>query len=334
MDLLQTVRKEGSRGGRANFKWEDVKNDQHRENYLGHSLMAPVGRWQTGKDLSWYAKSGNEDGAPSAEDIRKEELRRIKEAEEDALNLALGLPVASRNPNLTPMGAKASESDVKRALAESTGQEEFEDQKGIGFGSYNGRVAGTDSAGDILEGEEDGRPPIKEVATRKKNRDRKRRGDGPDRVTERGTLEHIQAHEKRDDIEDSDHDQENGADTGQGVRASLEIVIVESAEITQTIDGEIATGHDPHEETVETTGTKEAEEALCSPDFTRYQGLSANRSLTFPRVTSAGFSVNQTGQCRLRILAPVLPFLNYIDYRGPYWNLTLADIWPDCGDNF
>lgn len=57
MDLVQTVRKEGSRyvlwimssvpvanvrdsGGRADFKWEDVKNDAQRENYLGHSLMA------------------------------------------------------------------------------------------------------------------------------------------------------------------------------------------------------------------------------------------------------------------------------------------------------
>jgi hypothetical protein len=40
MDLLQTVRKEGSRGGRADFKWDDVKQDTHRENYLGHSVMA------------------------------------------------------------------------------------------------------------------------------------------------------------------------------------------------------------------------------------------------------------------------------------------------------
>ncbi len=40
MDLLASIRKEGSRGGRANFKWEDVQNDQHRENYLGHSLKA------------------------------------------------------------------------------------------------------------------------------------------------------------------------------------------------------------------------------------------------------------------------------------------------------
>jgi hypothetical protein len=27
-------------GGRADFKWEDVKQDAQRENYLGHSLMA------------------------------------------------------------------------------------------------------------------------------------------------------------------------------------------------------------------------------------------------------------------------------------------------------
>lgn len=40
MDLVAGVRKEGSRGGRGEFKWDDVKENQHRENYLGHSLMA------------------------------------------------------------------------------------------------------------------------------------------------------------------------------------------------------------------------------------------------------------------------------------------------------
>lgn len=39
----------GTRGGQDQFKWEDVKADVHRENYLGHSLLAPVGRWQRGK---------------------------------------------------------------------------------------------------------------------------------------------------------------------------------------------------------------------------------------------------------------------------------------------
>jgi hypothetical protein len=28
------------RGGRGDFKWEDVKQNAHRENYLGHSVMA------------------------------------------------------------------------------------------------------------------------------------------------------------------------------------------------------------------------------------------------------------------------------------------------------
>jgi len=29
----------GTRGGKDQFKWEDVKSDKDRENYLAHSLM-------------------------------------------------------------------------------------------------------------------------------------------------------------------------------------------------------------------------------------------------------------------------------------------------------
>lgn len=32
----------------AEFKWNDVKEDTHREYYLGNSVMAPVGRWAKG----------------------------------------------------------------------------------------------------------------------------------------------------------------------------------------------------------------------------------------------------------------------------------------------
>ncbi|CAI0374198.1 unnamed protein product [Linum tenue] len=78
----------GVRGGRDQFSWDDVKVDKHRENYLGHSLKAPVGRWQKGKDLHWYTRDKN---SGSSEDALKEEIKRIKEEEEQAMREALGL---------------------------------------------------------------------------------------------------------------------------------------------------------------------------------------------------------------------------------------------------
>lgn len=81
----------GTRGGQAEFKWTDVSADKDRENYLGHSINAPTGRWQKNKDVHWYNRD-----VQQAEDERAEEIRKVKEAEAEALSVALGFAPGSK----------------------------------------------------------------------------------------------------------------------------------------------------------------------------------------------------------------------------------------------
>jgi hypothetical protein len=91
--------------------------------------MAPVGRWQQNKDLNWYAK-GDDESAESAAQKLKEEKRKLKQAEEDAMLVAMGLPVPERgNANMEPLGEKAGERAIGAADEDVKKEEEDEVKK-------------------------------------------------------------------------------------------------------------------------------------------------------------------------------------------------------------
>ncbi|GAA6055086.1 hypothetical protein JCM3770_001788 [Rhodotorula araucariae] len=106
----------GTRGGQGDFKWTDVAADKDREFYLGHSLKAPVGRWQNGKDLTWYNKDKGD--AAEQERLRLDELKKIKEAEEDALAEALGFAPTPRPPPSASTSTAAPDADPNAAVIE------------------------------------------------------------------------------------------------------------------------------------------------------------------------------------------------------------------------
>ncbi|CAG8748547.1 4238_t:CDS:2, partial [Cetraspora pellucida] len=112
----------------------DVKTDKHRENYLGHSLFAPVGRWQKGKDLTWYSKDGK------SEQAYIDEINAIKDAEADVMAELLG---AGKRKKVTGNVTQQELSNVlKREQEEDDDDDEIlkeatkDATKGLGFKSF------------------------------------------------------------------------------------------------------------------------------------------------------------------------------------------------------
>eukprot|EP00049_Salpingoeca_infusionum_P004956 m.86351 g.86351 ORF g.86351 m.86351 type:complete len:385 (+) comp12801_c0_seq3:140-1294(+) len=114
----------GNRGGQGDFDWEDVKVDKYRENYLGHSVKASVGRWQKGRDIHWWTRDKKGDDAEAAR--RQEKLRveqaLIQQQEQEMLAAALGLAPQIRRPAVGT--TQLSQKDIIEAIGVSSAREE------------------------------------------------------------------------------------------------------------------------------------------------------------------------------------------------------------------
>jgi len=155
----------GTRGGADRFDWNDVKSDTYRENYIGHSLKAPIGRWYAnGKDHLWWTKKKETSGSDSDSDSEEDEARRkhgkkrrrrkkkkrrkdrdlernekddeikqLKKLEEDMMAQALGLKPKDEDPGRVK---QLDANEMKELLKKgNNGQSEEDGRRIRGLGS-------------------------------------------------------------------------------------------------------------------------------------------------------------------------------------------------------
>lgn len=85
----------GSRGGRDQFSWDQVKEDKQRSNYLGSSIHGLPDKFKKGPETFWYAKETKTIPEKKSE---KSEIELLKEKEKMAMEMLLGGNLKTKNP--------------------------------------------------------------------------------------------------------------------------------------------------------------------------------------------------------------------------------------------
>ena len=133
--MSESQRAGGARGGKDQFSWDAVRQDKDKDHYLGASVHASQGRWQKGKDLSWYAKGRKDENMATL----AEEKRLVKEQEEDMMRQRLGLKPIERKERAVTL----DKHEVKELLQ---GKQDAEESAEKGDTRYdNERIGGIGS---------------------------------------------------------------------------------------------------------------------------------------------------------------------------------------------
>ena len=171
-------------------------------------LHSAVGRWQKGRDLSWYSKSSAPPTEAARQAARAEELRRIKEAEAEAMATALGLPVSKpvSNANAIPVAGEAREGEIKKVV-DDLGKGDAAFGKGLGYGSYNGAGVPSDED-EVLSGTSRQRKDRVERHGKRQGMSRSDRRSNVDDLRDGRERRHIERrrHDYRDDYRDDRRD--------------------------------------------------------------------------------------------------------------------------------
>jgi hypothetical protein len=158
-----------TRGGADQFQWDSVKEEKYRENYLGHSVMAPLGRWQRGKDLTWFTKKGQQ--GHNAKTSGELEIARLKLQEEELMLKVLSGEVIEYGNKLDKFGV--NKLTAKTVQAEiNLNEKEVEQMPGVGYNALgigpSLREQLTQVSHAVLQGKgmgDDGRTPLPSSVT-------------------------------------------------------------------------------------------------------------------------------------------------------------------------